>query len=70
MFGHKERITDTSSKWKVVKIDYSKAPLPFRKLCLTAVYFKWFRGMKNVSTKKKQNLLINAAIRINYCQRM
>ena len=40
-----------SIKWKIVKIVCRKATSSFYKLCLT----------------KKQNLLINAAIRINYC---
>ena len=53
-----------SIKWKIVKIVYSKAPSSFCKLCLTEKLFILNASGDDKCLNKKNNLLINAAIRI------
>ena len=56
-----------SIKWKIVKIVYSEATSSFCKLCLTEKLFNLNASGDDKGLNKKLNLIINAAIRINYC---
>ena len=54
-------------KWKIVKIVYSKATSSFCKLCLTEKLLILNALVDDKCLNKRTELLINAAIRINYC---
>ena len=54
-------------EWKIVTIVYSKATSSFCKLCLTEKLFILNTLGDADCLDKKQNLLMNAVIRINYC---
>ena len=63
----RENVKIPSIKWKTVKIVYSKATSSFCEPCLTEKFFILNAIEDDTCLNKKRILLINAAIRINYC---